>query len=78
LNYQIQNYAKRQYGKWTENELQISFVEYRIGCGLNECSRVYGVRKATIRRLAMKKNWYVNSVKVQGDKLCSLELRKRF
>jgi hypothetical protein len=33
---------------------------YRNGdCGLNECSRVYGVPEATIRRFATKKNWYV-------------------
>jgi tRNA-dihydrouridine synthase len=40
---------------------------YRNGnCGLNECSRVYGVPKATIRRHAMKQIWCVNGVKAQG------------
>jgi hypothetical protein len=34
--------------------------------GLNECSRVYGVPKVTIRRRAMKKNWYMNGVKALG------------
>jgi hypothetical protein len=37
-----------QYGKWTENELQMAVVAYRNGdYDLNECSRVYGVPKAT-------------------------------
>jgi hypothetical protein len=40
---------------------------YRTGdCGLNECSRVYGVPKATIRKHAMKQIWYVNIVKALG------------
>jgi hypothetical protein len=40
---------------------------YRNGdCGLSECSRVYGVPKATIRRHVMKKNWYVDGVKALG------------
>jgi hypothetical protein len=58
---------KGQSGKWTENELQIAVAAYRNGnCGLNECSRVYGVPKATIRRHDMKKNWYVNGVEALG------------
>jgi hypothetical protein len=32
---------------------------------LNECRRMYGVPKATIRRLAMK-NWCVNGVNALG------------
>jgi hypothetical protein len=57
---------KGQYGKWTENDLQIPVAVYRNGdCGLNECSRVYGVPRATIRWHAMK-NWYVNGVKALG------------
>jgi hypothetical protein len=40
---------------------------YRSGdCGLNECSRVYGVPKATIRRHAMKKKCYVNNMMALG------------
>jgi hypothetical protein len=34
--------------------------------GLIECSRVYGVPKATITRNAMKTNWYVNGVRALG------------
>jgi hypothetical protein len=56
-----------QYGKWTENELQMAVAAYTNGdCGLNECSRVYGVPRATVRRLGMKKYWYVNGVKALG------------
>jgi hypothetical protein len=58
---------ERQYGKWTENESQIAVVAYRNGnCGSNECTRVYGIPRATIWRRAMKKNWYVNGVKALG------------
>jgi hypothetical protein len=40
----------------------MAVAAYRNGdCGLNECSRVYGVPKATIRRHAMKKNWNVKT-----------------
>jgi hypothetical protein len=39
--------------------------------GFNECSRVYRVPRATIRRLAMKKNWYVNGLQ-------ALERQARF
>jgi hypothetical protein len=53
--------------KWTENELQVVVAAYRNGeYGLNGCSRVYGVPKATIRRHTMKKIWHVNGVKVLG------------
>jgi hypothetical protein len=56
-----------QYGKWTENKLQMAVAACRNGdCGLNECSKVYGVPKATIRRHAMKRSWYVNGVKALG------------
>jgi hypothetical protein len=42
-------------------------VAYRNGdYGLNECSSVYGVPKATINRHATKKNWQVNGVKALG------------
>lgn len=34
--------------------------------GLNECSRVYGVPKATIKRLADNKNAFVNERKALG------------
>jgi hypothetical protein len=45
----------------------MTVAAYRNGdYGLNECSRVYGVPKATIRRHAMKKNWQVNGVKALG------------
>jgi hypothetical protein len=58
---------KGQYGKWTENELQMAVARCRNGdCGLNKCSRVHGIPKTTIRRLAMKKNWRVNDVKALG------------
>jgi hypothetical protein len=47
--------------------LQIAVAAHGNGdCGLNECRRVYGVPKATIRRLFMKKNWYVNGGKALG------------
>jgi hypothetical protein len=35
-------------------------------CGLNECSRVYGVPQATIRRHVMKQIWYVSGVRALG------------
>jgi hypothetical protein len=58
---------KGQYGKWTESELQMTVAVYRNGdCGLNECSRMYGVPKATVRRHAMKHMWYVHGVKSLG------------
>jgi hypothetical protein len=58
-----------QHGKLTENELQMAVAAYRNGdCGLNDCSRVYGVPKATKSRLAVKKNWYVNGVKALGSR----------
>jgi hypothetical protein len=55
-----------QFGKWTENELQMSVAAYRNGdCGSNECSRVYEIPKASKRRLAVM-NLYVNGVKALG------------
>jgi hypothetical protein len=58
---------KGQYGKWTENESRMTVPVYINGeCGLSECSRVYEVPKAKIRRHAMKQIWYVNGVKVPG------------
>jgi hypothetical protein len=54
------------YGKFTENEFQMAVAEHRNGgCGLSECSWVYGVPRAAIRRHVLK-NWYVNSVKALG------------
>jgi hypothetical protein len=37
-----------------------------MGTGLNDCSRVYGGRNATIRRRAMEQIWCVNGVKALG------------
>jgi hypothetical protein len=45
----------------------MAVATYRNGdYGLNECSRVYEVPKATTRRRAMKKNWHVNGVNALG------------
>jgi hypothetical protein len=58
---------EEQYGKWTENELQMTVAVYRkADCGLNECSSVYRVPKATVRRHSMMQIWYVNGVKALG------------
>jgi hypothetical protein len=58
---------KGQYGKLTANELQMAVAAYRNEVyGLNGYSRAYGVTKAIIRRLIMKKNWYTNGVKALG------------
>jgi hypothetical protein len=38
----------------------MAVAAYRnVDCGLDESSRVYGVPKTTVRRLGMKKYWYV-------------------
>lgn len=60
--------AKRgTYGKWNEADLQLAVAAYKNGdVGLNECSRVYGVPKATIKRHADSKNAFSNTVKCFG------------
>ena len=55
------------YGKWNEDYLKMAVAAYMNGdYGLNECSRVYGVPKATIKRHADSKNTFSNSVKCFG------------
>lgn len=55
------------YGQWTQDHLQMAVAAYRNGdYGLNECTRVYGIPKATIRRHAMEKNLYANNTKALG------------
>lgn len=60
--------AKRgKYGKWTEDELKAAVAAYKNGDhGLNECARIYGVPKATIKRHADGKNTFSNEVKLFG------------
>lgn len=59
--------SKRKYGSWLEADLQRAIAAYRNGdYGLNECSRVYGVPKATIKRHSDKKNSIVNEFKALG------------
>lgn len=59
--------TRGRYGDWTEQELQLAIAAYKNGdCGLNECARVYGVPKATIKRHADSKNAYANEVKSFG------------
>ena len=55
------------YGLWSENDLLLSVAAYKNGdYGLNECSRVYGVPKAIIKRYADEKNFVSNNVKAFG------------
>ena len=60
--------AKRgHYGRWSESDLIKAIRAYRNGdTGLNECSRIYHVPKATIKRHADKKNVIRNEVKALG------------
>ena len=55
------------YGLWSEKDLLLAVAAYQKGdYGLNECSRVYGVPKATIKRHANRKNSVRNQVKALG------------
>lgn len=60
--------AKRgHYGRWSESDLLKAVAAYRNGeTGLNECSRIYNVPKATIKRHADRKNATANEMKVLG------------
>lgn len=54
-------------GTWTEDELQRAVSAYRNrDFGLNECSRIFSVPKATIKRHADGKNVNANDLKVLG------------
>lgn len=58
---------KRQYGRWSEDSLLQAIASYKNGdYGLNKCSRVYGVPKATIKRHADNKNSFINERKALG------------
>jgi hypothetical protein len=49
--------------------LQVAVAAYRIrDCVFNECSKVHGVSEATVRRCAMKENWYVIFVKLLRER----------
>ncbi|XP_017773660.1 PREDICTED: uncharacterized protein LOC108560565 [Nicrophorus vespilloides] len=50
--------AKRgHYSRWSENDLLMAIAAYKDGeSGLNECSRKFGVPKATIKRHADRNN----------------------
>lgn len=60
--------AKRgHYGRWSESDLIKAVTAYRDGdTGLNECSRIYHVPKATIKRHADRKNAIRNEVRALG------------
>lgn len=60
--------AKRgHYGRWSESDLLKAVAAYRNGkTGLNECSRIYHVPKATIKRHADRKNATANEMKAFG------------
>ncbi|XP_026819139.1 uncharacterized protein LOC113557788 [Rhopalosiphum maidis] len=60
--------AKRgKYGKWSEEDLQHAIRAYSNNIyGLNQCQRVYGVPKATIKRHSDNKNIFVNGQKKFG------------
>lgn len=60
--------AKRgNYGKWSQDDLQRAVDAYRNGdFGLNECGRIYGVPKGTIKRHADGKNSVANEIKLLG------------
>ncbi|CAL1285701.1 unnamed protein product [Larinioides sclopetarius] len=62
------NTSKRgQYGRWSENDLLKAVAAYKNGKkGLNECSRIYNVPKATIKRHADGKNSVANEIKSLG------------
>lgn len=73
--------AKRgHYGRWSENDLLKAIAAYKNGeSGLNECSRIYGVPKATIKRHADRKNSVMNEVKALGRRATfSSEMEKVF
>lgn len=57
--------AKRgKHGKWSEEDLQHAIRVYRNNIyGPNQCQRVYGVPKATIKRHSDNKNIFVNEQK---------------
>jgi len=53
--------------KWSEEDLKHAFRAYRNNIyGLNQCQRVYGVPKATIKRHSDNKNIFVNEQKKIG------------
>ncbi|GBN96101.1 hypothetical protein AVEN_139095-1 [Araneus ventricosus] len=62
------NMSKRgHYGRWSENDLLKAVAAYKNGKkGLNECSRIYNVPKATIKRHADGKNSVANEIKSLG------------
>lgn len=58
---------KRKYGQLSEENLQHAIAAYKNGdYGLNECNRVYGIPKATLKRHTDQKNYYVNERKYLG------------
>lgn len=56
--------TRGKYGTWSEDDLQVAITALRNGDhGLNACSRIYGIPKATLKRHADGKNSYHNGVK---------------
>lgn len=54
--------AKRgKYGKWSETDMHLAISAFKNGdMGLNQCAKIYGVPKATLKRHLDGKNTYAN------------------
>lgn len=57
------NNKRGHYARWSKNDLLLAVSAYKNNVtGLNECSRIYNIPKATIKRYADKKNTGTNEV----------------
>jgi len=55
------------YGQWSEEDLQHAVRAYKNKIyGLNQCQKIYGVPKATIKGHSDGKNTYINERKQFG------------
>lgn len=53
--------SKRQYGKWTSQEMSLALSAYRNGdLGFNECCRQYNIPKPTLKRHLESRNIVAN------------------
>lgn len=53
--------SKRQYGKWTREEMSMAIAAYRNGdLDFNECCRQYNVPKPTLKRHLESRNLVAN------------------
>lgn len=59
--------------KWSQDELERALTVYRQGiCGLNECSRRYGISKPTLKRHLENKNIVANDNVIHRGRLTTL------